>query len=133
MLLNWNTINTCFLSSSFHVHSSAGFATVCICSFLLVIFLESLRRLQRKLDNYFRRKHRQQSNDFDVKELQSLNNSQSLVERVAIRDRLGRASARKGQVALEQMVRGVVHMLQFGISYVVMLLVMYSNGKLQGV
>ena len=33
------------------------------------------------------------------------------------------------KVVLEQSARGVIHMAQFGVSYCIMLLFMYSNGK----
>lgn len=131
MLLNWNTINTCFLSSSFQVRSSAGFLAVCICSFLVVVFLEFLRRLQRRLDHHFRQKHTLLQPDTDIKELQRLSDVQPLVERSAIREQLGRKKRNvwDWQSAVEQLARGAVHMVQFAISYCVMLLVMYSNGK----
>jgi copper transporter 1 len=54
MLLNWNTIDDYFLSSSIHTRSSFVFFIACLGSFLLVISLEFLRRLQREFDRYLR-------------------------------------------------------------------------------
>lgn len=131
MLLNWNTINSCFLSSAFRVRSSAGFFAVCICSFLLVFFLEFLRRLQRKFDNQLRCRHHQSLNNRDTKELNNLSDTEPLVERTVIRERVakGRSLVVDWHVVIEQVARGLVHTMQFGISYCVMLLVMYSNGE----
>ncbi|CZR51834.1 uncharacterized protein PAC_01711 [Phialocephala subalpina] len=54
MLLNWTTIDACFLFSAFHIRSSFVFFLACLGSFLLVISLELLRRFQREFDRYLR-------------------------------------------------------------------------------
>lgn len=133
MLLNWNTINTCFLSSTFQVRSSAGFAGVCISSFLLVVLLEFLRRLQRNLDHTLRVHQATRREHVDAKELQEFNDEELLLEgratQVARQERLFSGFAL--DTIAEQVARGLVHMLQFAISYCIMLLVMYSNGELE--
>jgi copper transporter 1 len=54
MLLNWHTIDACFLSSTFHIRSSFTFFLCCFAAFLLVISLEYIRRAQRNFDRYLR-------------------------------------------------------------------------------
>lgn len=50
MLWNWNTVDSCFISSDWHVRSKGGFAGSCIGVVALVILLEGLKYLQRKHD-----------------------------------------------------------------------------------
>lgn len=50
MLWNWNTVDSCFLSSSWHVRSNGAFAGSVIGVFLLVIAIEGVRRLAREYD-----------------------------------------------------------------------------------
>jgi len=57
MLLNWNTIDACFLFSRFHIHSSFEFFLTCLGAFFLVLLLEFIRRLQRKFDAHLRAKN----------------------------------------------------------------------------
>ena len=127
MLLNWNTINTCFLSSTFHVRSPAGFLLACFSSFLLVISLEFLRRIQRAYDRHLISKAHILPRNWEVpNEMgQELLSNRPEATTVPFSKGLGHPSL---GVVLEQVARGGIHMLQFGVSYVVMLLVMYSNG-----
>lgn len=55
MLWNWYTVDTCFLSSSWHNNTKAKFAGSVIGVFLLVIAIEGLRRLARDYDRYITR------------------------------------------------------------------------------
>jgi copper transporter 1 len=50
MLWNWNTVDTCFLSSSWHVRSKGMFAGSIVGVFFLVIAIEALRRAGREYD-----------------------------------------------------------------------------------
>jgi copper transporter 1 len=52
MLWNWYTIDSCFLARSWHVTSKGMFAGSVIGVFLLVIAIESVRRLGREYDRY---------------------------------------------------------------------------------
>ena len=49
---NWNTIDTCFISSSWHIKSKGMFAGSCIGVVLLVVLLEALRRSVKEYDRY---------------------------------------------------------------------------------
>jgi len=85
---------------------------------MLVISVEGLRRLQRNLDRWLRT--RRSNTD---EELSS--QTQNL---------LGRSEKRwlksRNMIMVEQGLRGVIHGIQFLISYVIMMLFMYSNGML---
>jgi copper transporter 1 len=50
MLWNWNTVDSCFLSSSWHVRSNGMFAGSVIGVFLLCMAIEGVRRLGREYD-----------------------------------------------------------------------------------
>lgn len=59
MLWNWNTVNACFISSTWHVRSKGGFAGSCIGVIFLVVLLEGLKRLQRGYDRGIVKKQRE--------------------------------------------------------------------------
>ena len=59
MLWNWNTVNSCFISSTWHVRSKGGFAGSCVGVICLVILLEGLKRVQRSYDRSIVRKERE--------------------------------------------------------------------------
>jgi solute carrier family 31 (copper transporter), member 1 len=50
MLWNWTTIDSCFLSRSWHNTTTAKFAGSVIGVFYLVIAIEGVRRLGREYD-----------------------------------------------------------------------------------
>jgi len=50
MLWNWYTVDTCFLSSSWHNRSKGMFAGSIVGVFFLVIAIEALRRAGREYD-----------------------------------------------------------------------------------
>ncbi|OJZ83367.1 hypothetical protein ASPFODRAFT_221345 [Aspergillus luchuensis CBS 106.47] len=52
MLWNWNTMDACFISSSWHITSPSMFAGSCIGVILLVICLELLRRVASEYDAF---------------------------------------------------------------------------------
>ncbi|KAK2611448.1 hypothetical protein N8I77_004786 [Diaporthe amygdali] len=138
MLWNWNTVDSCFISRSWHVTSSGMFAGSCIGVLLLVMLLELLRRMVKEYDALLVRKH---SND--------VNNSTYVAAAVAGRAQQSPTgssgskdrhdlydvqpvsavrSARFRPTVLEQAVRALLHMCQFSVAYFVMLLAMYYNG-----
>ncbi|KAG7140817.1 Copper transport protein ctr4 like [Verticillium longisporum] len=57
MLWNWQTIDSCFISESWHVTSTGMFAGSCIGVVLLVLSLEALRRAGKEYDRYLIRSH----------------------------------------------------------------------------
>ena len=125
MLLNWTTIDACFLFSKFHIRSSFGFFAACLGAALLVISLEFLRRLQREFDRYLRSRHAYLENQKYVA-------AEEMEEKLLVKDEEGAPSSTGSRVTvpvmLEQGARGLIQMVQFGVSYCIMLLFMYSNG-----
>lgn len=126
MLLNWTTIDACFLFSAFHVRSSFIFFLACLGSFLLVISLEFLRRFQREFDRYLRaRKTIRQDKEYFLPE----ETEEKLLDKGM--EESGEKGARRERpvvIVLEQILRGLIHMVQFSVSYCIMLMFMYSNG-----
>lgn len=130
MLWNWNTVDSCFLSSSWHVTSSGMFAGSCIGVLLLVMLLELLRRIVKEYDALLVRKH------------STNNNSATYVEAAGAASRAQQAASESGEskdrglnvqpvgvapsgrfrpTVLEQAVRALLHMCQFAVAYFVML------------
>ncbi|KAK4222546.1 Ctr copper transporter family-domain-containing protein [Podospora fimiseda] len=118
MLWNWNTIDSCFITRSWHIKSSGMFAGSCIGVVLLVMTLELLRRSVKEYDRY-------------------------LLKKAATATSVVTSGSGKGDVSpstcvtrskgyrpnfLEQAIRALLHMLQFAVAYFVMLLAMYYNG-----
>ncbi|KAL5341257.1 Ctr copper transporter [Aspergillus crustosus] len=118
MLWNWNTIDSCFLASSWHIRSRSMFAGSCIGVICLVLALEFLRRTAREYDAFII--HRAQ---LKSQYLSPLTTAQSP-------PRCARVSTpvRIRPTLIEQFVRAFLHMLQFAVAYIVMLLAMYFNG-----
>ncbi|OJJ47630.1 hypothetical protein ASPZODRAFT_94284 [Penicilliopsis zonata CBS 506.65] len=112
MLWNWNTIDACFISSSWHIRSHGMFAGSCIGIILLVMCLEFLRRAGQEYDRFLVRIHRQR-----VLAMQSTNNGTG-----------GSVSARVSPTVFQQVVRAFLHLCQFAVAYFIMLLAMYFNG-----
>jgi copper transporter 1 len=127
MLLNWHTIDACFLSSTFHIRSSFTFFLSCLAAFLLVISLEFLRRSQRDFDRYLRARNAiLQDEEYALPE----ETEEKLFPNGGSgREKLMRKLKGRTPVVLEQLLRGLIHTVQFAVSYCIMLLFMYSNGK----
>jgi len=126
MLLNWHTIDACFLSSALHIRSGFTFFLSCLASFLLVISLEFIRRFQRDLDRKLRSRNViLQDEEYAL----PAETEEKLLPNGGGEDDMRRKL--KGWIlviALEQVLRGLVHTIQFSVSYCIMLLFMYSNG-----
>ncbi len=124
MLWNWYTIDACFLSSSWQIHSNGAFAASCIGVVLLVVALEALRRLGKEYDEYILREF--QSRVAVIASSSTPNTgacpASSGNEAQAVQTVTFRASP------LQQLVRSVIHDVTFGVAYIVMLLAMYYNG-----
>lgn len=115
MLWNWYTIDACFLSESWRIQSSGGFAASCFGVIALVMLVEFFRRLSKEYDSHL---------------LRSFQRTASI--------RLAASSASEtefpGQTItlratfLQQAIRAILHAVTFGAAYIVMLLAMYFNG-----
>jgi solute carrier family 31 (copper transporter), member 1 len=132
MLWNWYTIDACFLSRSWYITSKSMFAGSCIGVIILVMILEFLRRLAKEYDRRLVRQHQQRFgsqssspsstphiNDSANKDIMSSMTKKLLgvPNPTVFRPHLG-----------QQMLRALLHMLQFAVAYFIMLLAMYYNG-----
>ena len=133
MLWNWYTIDSCFISSTWHVRSSGAFAGSCIGVILLVLSLEFLRRAQREFDRYLAR--RQSAPMISRGEPQDMGNGNghhhTKLDSTSTVRSVGSYEYRAAKLKIwEQAARSLLYMLQFGVGYFVMLLAMYYNGGL---
>lgn len=128
MLWNWNTIDTCFLSESWQVKSSGGFAGLCIGVILLGVLLELLRRVSRTYDQHLVRKHRKTATALAAT---VANGSTETANGALIAKEKPLAivnTAPYRPTPWQQTIRALLHTLQFALGYWIMLLAMYYNG-----
>ncbi|KAK4164040.1 Ctr copper transporter family-domain-containing protein [Cladorrhinum sp. PSN259] len=151
MLWNWNTIDSCFIASSWKITSKSVFAGSCIGVLLLTMSLEALRRLVKEWDRYLIRKHLNA-----VRQAAAAGNHHGhghgggvLTGGVPSSDDASEKGPAHGDIegnaaagfcpskaksrgyrpaVWEQAVRALLHVLQFAVAYFVMLLAMYYNG-----
>ncbi|KAF1829153.1 hypothetical protein BDW02DRAFT_561726 [Decorospora gaudefroyi] len=124
MLWNWNIIDSCFLSASWHVTNNAMFAASCIGTALLVICIEFLRRLSHEYDAFLLRQfHRQlRAQQAALAAAVPANCCEGPVSTFGTQYATFRASP------LQQLVRAVLHGVTIGLAYIIMLLIMHFNG-----
>lgn len=129
MLWNWNTIDTCFLSSSWHIRSSGMFAGSCIGVILLAMSLEFMRRAVKEYDRYLIRKHAARPSpavSIDNGEAGSPKGASPTNTTTPLQCAVPPQGFRP--TIFEQAIRAFLHMVQFAVAYFVMLLAMYYNG-----
>ncbi|KAE9381452.1 Ctr-domain-containing protein [Stipitochalara longipes BDJ] len=123
MLWNWDTMDSCFISESWHITSNGIFAASCLGVILLVMSLEFLRRIAKVYDKYLSQ-HQLAHPGHNSSETKGLLPSTSSDETPLTNStRLPFRPSMK-----QQAVRATFHMLQFAVAYFVMLLAMYYNG-----
>jgi solute carrier family 31 (copper transporter), member 1 len=123
MLWNWYTVDSCFIARSWHVRSSGAFAGTCIGVILLVIALEFVRRTQREYDAYILRQWKLSSTTVQAHRSES----GSSTDKQPLSARLAPLDNRRGAFRpsmLQQLIRSLLYMVQFGVGYFVMLLAM---------
>ncbi|KAF2275401.1 ctr copper transporter family protein-like protein [Westerdykella ornata] len=123
MLWNWNVMDACFLSSSWHIKNNAMFAASCIGVVLLVVCLEFLRRLGKEHDAYLHRQFQRHLRLTQSQLEKSPSNECCTAEPAALP---GYATYRASP--LQQLCRAVIHGATLGVAYIVMLLAMHYNG-----
>ncbi|KAK3081716.1 hypothetical protein LTS18_003521 [Coniosporium uncinatum] len=138
MLWNWYTIDTCFLSRTWHVRSTGAFAGSCIGVICLVVVLEFLRRLAKEYDRLLMRNWQRSIIVPPPTTQRAVCNPNSSDDDSSTRKPGASAVAapvfaaseqlRFRPTVLQQAVRALLHMLQFAVAYFVMLLAMYYNG-----
>ncbi|EGX53365.1 Copper Transporter integral membrane protein that functions in high affinity copper transport [Orbilia oligospora] len=142
MLWNWYTVDSCFISRTWRVSSEGIFALSCIGVVLLVISLEFVRRMQREYDRHIIR-HATAAAATTINEsigAGKLADEGSPVSGTPVPSQVrgfNNASSRLARFLrpfnfrpsfLQQVVRGLLYMVQFGAAYFVMLMAMYYNG-----
>ncbi|KAF2087318.1 Ctr copper transporter [Saccharata proteae CBS 121410] len=145
MLWNWYTIDACFLTSSWHISTRGQFAGSCIGVILLVIVLEGLRRLSKEYDRLILRQYQaahfamlnrnpsssssssSSSNEAANDGTPNSKNAGATTKSRAFADSAAPPTRFRANV-WQQMVRALLHMLQFACAYFIMLLAMYFNG-----
>ncbi|CCF38415.1 copper transporter ctr4 [Colletotrichum higginsianum] len=129
MLWNYNTIGSCFISSSWKITSNGMFAGSLIGVILLVILLEALRRAVKEYDRYLIRTHKARYADAGA-----ASPSSASADDHAKGPSSSAAAVRSNVVppfrpnVFQQAVRALIHVCQFAVAYFVMLLAMYYNG-----
>lgn len=129
MLWNWNTVDSCFISSSWHVTSRGMFAGSCIGVLLLVMLLEFLRRAVKEYDALLVRKHSAANNRSNVGpagagvQQGGSESGESKDNGVSVRPVGNVPSGRFRPTLVEQAVRALLHTCQFAVAYFVMLYV----------
>ncbi|KAF1942553.1 Ctr copper transporter [Clathrospora elynae] len=131
MLWNWDTIDSCFISRSWHNTSKGMFAGNCIGVLLLVIFLEFLRRAGKEYDHYIVAQHAKSLGSFNTP-TSSISSDHGISKTPAatatVAHHMPIAASKFRPTIVQQAVRALLHMLQFAVAYFVMLLAMYYNG-----
>ena len=114
MLFNWTVVDSCFLTSSWHVRSVGAFAASVIGVFFMVVAHEAVRRLGREYDRSIRTAYYRR----ETLALAALAKNQG--KEVAL-------SAPFRPSNKEHAVRSLFYFVQFGVAYLLMLLAMYFN------
>ncbi|KAF3490785.1 high affinity copper transporter [Arthroderma uncinatum] len=139
MLWNWNVMDTCFISSTWQITSKGMFAGSCIGVILLVMSLEFLRRLGHEFDNHIAGRPSLISTfvshpaPVGSRDAESEDTEDPLPKPVTPASAPsgcvhGQGQRRYSPTLLQHTVRSLLHMMQFGVAYFVMLLAMYYNG-----
>ncbi|WWC92619.1 uncharacterized protein L201_007578 [Kwoniella dendrophila CBS 6074] len=116
MLWNWYTIDSCFLSSTWHVRSKGGFAGSVIGVFILCIAIEFVRRVGREYDRRL---------IMDSK----ANLASALPEVAGNKDGINTPTFYQFKPTwIQQIIRGICYGSQFTASFLVMLFGMFFNG-----
>ncbi|KAK2778733.1 high affinity copper transporter [Colletotrichum kahawae] len=130
MLWNWNTIDACFLSSSWQIRNRGMMAASCIGVVLLVVILEVLRIMSKKYDSLILAQMRRRGQAVLAASASAVGHDDgkqgcgrsTAVPSLASRKVVMRVSP------VQQILRAILHAVTFGLAYVVMLLAMYFNG-----
>ncbi|KIW96390.1 uncharacterized protein Z519_03459 [Cladophialophora bantiana CBS 173.52] len=145
--MTWNryTVGACFISKTWRVSSAGIFGLYCIGVILLVISLEFLQRVQREYQGSIRRKDQ---NAYALVAVRHPENgaSASCEQEADPGTDPGRTTAMLNPplptrpllpkhrsvnpmtLVQRQFVCSLLHMVQFGVAYFIMLLAMYFNG-----
>lgn len=133
------TNGTGFLASSWHIRSRGMFAGSCIGVICLVIALEFLRRIAREYDAFIVHRAQMRAQYLTPAQNSAALSSSDSADASGIQKSTATGGATCPPAAsskpirvrpnlIEQLIRALLHMLQFAVAYFVMLLAMYFNG-----
>lgn len=131
MLWNWNTVDSCFIARLWHVRSKGAFAGSCIGVFLLVVASQWLHRFAREYDVALIKKYSGRSGmeklDSELLYSDEAPNvgAYTLSHRWMLKP-LNESGVKPNVV--EHLVRTSLFTVEWGVSYIIMLLFMYYNG-----
>ncbi|KAL1982256.1 hypothetical protein VTN96DRAFT_1565 [Rasamsonia emersonii] len=144
MLWNWYTIDSCFITTHWHVTSHGMFAGSCIGVICLVMMLEFLRRLSKDYDRYLVRQFRRRTaaaasyaraqevvccRESPGNDNNDGNNAASTKDTSSPAPAAAAAPVLRFRPTLvQQSIRALLHMATFAVAYFIMLLAMYYNG-----
>lgn len=115
MMWNWNTIDACFISEQWHIRSTADYAGTIVGVFFLVILVEWTRRMAREYDRRIMWAHELRIGG--AVDESSTGKLGALTTQVPFRP-----------TVVQQLIRSLFYVAQFGAGYMLMLLAMYYNG-----
>ena len=115
MLWNWNTVDSCFIASSWKITSSGMFAGSCIGVIFLVMSLEFLRRAVKEYDSFLVRQHAHRAHDATTTSATGKEGSDIVVASTCA------APVGYRPKIWEQAIRALLHMVQFAVAYFIML------------
>ncbi|RGP74872.1 ctr copper transporter family [Fusarium longipes] len=124
MLWNWNTVDSCFIASSWRITSKGMFAGSCIGVILLAMSLEALRRSVKEWDRYLLRQHAAKFTESSAGPSGTDNDKEGNATVVSCDNPVPPFRPNVWQ----QAIRALLHVMQFAVAYFVMLLAMYYNG-----
>jgi len=146
MLWNWNTVDACFITPNWQIRDAGTMAVTCIGVVMLVVMLELLRRASKEYDRYIVRRYVRQwraaasvvdASEKNVADDGSGSHAQASSSKAplppacpASSDMGGREIPAYRPSIGQQVVRAFLHMTQFTVAYIIMLLAMYYNGYL---
>lgn len=124
MLWNWYTVDTCFIALSWHVRSKGGFAGSCIGVFFLVMSAQWLHRVAREYDLALIAK----TSSDPVCSPSSSQTLRTQLPLIAAFSHQWLIRSNPSLSVVEHLTRTVLYTLEWGLSYMIMLLFMYYNG-----
>lgn len=133
MLWNWYTIDSCFIARSWHVRSRGGFAGTCIGVFFLVVASQWLHRFCREYDLAII-KRKELEMDLNLSDSDSEKDGFKKLAPNPLVHAIGHQwlfTSTVGGITpsfFEQLIRSGLFMVEWGLSYLIMLLFMYYNG-----
>lgn len=124
MLWNWYSVDTCFLSSSWKIRSTGGFAGFCIGVVVMSILLQGLGWVCKFYDKRLIRQHQLKAIALAT---QAAHNSQIASSVFAKHAHVSPRAAFRPNI-IQQGIRTLIRTARFTLAYWIMLMAVYYNG-----